>query len=132
MSALPQRRVVSLLDRPSRAFTIAEKSLIAKVHGYMPAQQLLDLLNERLLCDLGPGASPYTMEQLYAEIGDAADPAPEGGHDWGSLRKLIAKARRAGVLAKVTESVIDDFAVVFSLNPRQVLRLKDILRESGA
>jgi hypothetical protein len=93
----------------------------------MPAEQLLRLLNERLVCDLGADAKPYTMEQLYAEIGDAAGAVPVGGHDWASLRKLLAKARRAGVLSPITEQVINDFAVVFSLNTRQVLRLKDII-----
>ena len=54
----------------ARDFTVAEKSLIKKVHGYMPAQQLLNILNERLSSDLGPDAIQYSMEQLYAEIGD--------------------------------------------------------------
>jgi hypothetical protein len=52
---------------------------------------------------------------------------PAGGHDWSSLRKLVAKARRDGVLERVTRQVIDDFAVVFSLNARQVLNLHDVL-----
>jgi hypothetical protein len=66
------------------------------------------------------------MEQLFAEIGDS-QPVPAGGHDWSSLRKLVAKARRDGVLARVTRQVIADFAVVFSLNARQVLQLHDVL-----
>lgn len=116
--------------KSAREFTAAEKALIRKVHGYMPAQQLLGILNERLACDLGPDAMPYTMEQLYAEIGDAAGGAPAGGHDWASLRKLIANAKRAGVLDSITEQVINDFAVVFSLNHKQVLVLKDILLQA--
>lgn len=111
----------------AREITPAEKALIRKVHGYMPAEQLLSILNERLACDLGPDARPYTMEQLFTEIGDAAGAVPAGGHDWASLRKLLAKKKHAGVLASITEQVIDDFAVVFSLNMRQVLVLKDIL-----
>lgn len=114
------------LGKSAREFTVAEKSLIRKLHGHMPAQQLLGLLNERLAFDLGPDALPYTMEQLYAEIGDAAADAPAGGHDWASLRQLLAKAQRSGVLEAVTEQVINDFAVVFSLNQKQVLILKDI------
>lgn len=127
-----ERRVVNLLDRPPKKpigraqFTPAERALIRKVHGYMPAQQLLAILNERLACDLGPDADPHTMEQLYAEIGEAGA-MPEGGHDWASLRKLMARARRDGVLASVGETMIDDFAVVFSLSPKQVVRLKDIV-----
>lgn len=120
-------RVIRLMRDKPRPFTPAEKSLINKVHGFMPAQQLLDILNERLACDLGAEEPPHTMEQLYAEIGEAADSMPDGGHDWSSLRKLIAKARRAGVLNSITRQVIDDFAVVFSLTPGQVLRLQDVL-----
>jgi hypothetical protein len=118
---------VSPRTRSARSFTPAEKALIAKLHGFMPAQQLLEILNERLACDLGPDASPYTMELLYAEIGGAAAAVPAGGHDWASLRKVLAKARRDGVLVQVTEQLIDDFAVVFSLNPRQVVHLKDVV-----
>lgn len=117
-------RNVTLLTEKPRAFTAAEKSLILKVHGYMPAQQLLDILNERLTCDLGPDEPKHTMEQLYTEIGTVV---PEGGHDWSSLRKLVAEARRSGVLDRVTRQVIDDFAVVFSLTTGQVLRLHDVL-----
>ena len=104
--------------------------MIRKVHGYMPAQQLLEVLNERLICDAGPTAIKYTMEQLYAEIGEV-DTQPAGGHDWSSLRKLLAKARRDGVLDTVSRQVIDDFAVVFSLSSAQVMRLHDVLLRSG-
>jgi hypothetical protein len=126
MNAPANIRAINLMkDRP-RAFTAAEKALIGKVHGYMPAQQLLEILNERLAADLGPDEPQHTMEQLYAEIGDSGA-MPAGGHDWSSLRKLVAKARRDGVLERVTRQVIDDFAVVFSLNARQVLNLHDVL-----
>jgi len=111
----------------AREFTPAEKALIRKVHGYMPAEQLLGILNERMASDLGVDAIPYTMEQLYAEIGVESGTVPSGGHDWASLRKLLAKAERSGVLASVSEQVIDDFSVVYSLNMRQVLSLKDIV-----
>src|SRR5712664_4032756 len=101
-------RTVRLLRDVPRAFTPADKALIRKVHGYMPAQQLLEVLNERLTCDLGPDEEPHTMEQLYVEIGDdAGDAVPDGGHDWSSLRKLLAKAKREGVLDAVTRQVID-------------------------
>lgn len=128
----PNRKIVSLLDRPpvkviAREFSNADRALIRRVHGFMPAQTLLGILNERLVCDLGDGAVLYTIDQLYAEIGTATPATPQGGHDWASLRKVLAKARRAGVLSLITVQVIDDFAVVFSLNPRQVVRLKDII-----
>lgn len=110
----------------ARAFSAAEKALIAKVHGYMPAQQLLDILNERLAPDLG-SAQPHTMEQLYTELGGAAGAVPAGGHDRASLRKLLNRAKNSGVLNVITEEVINDFAVVFSLNHRQLLVVKDII-----
>lgn len=118
-----------LKDLP-RPFTPAEKSLITKVHGFMPAQHLLEILNERLVADLGPDEVMHTMEQLYAEIGNQAV-VPDGGHDWSSLRKLLAKAKKDGVLEGVDRQVIDDFAVVFSLSPAQVLRLQDVLLEAN-
>jgi hypothetical protein len=129
IAARSQPRTIRPLEKP-RLFTPAEKALIRKVHGYMPAQQLLDLLNERLVCDLGPDAIAHSMEQLHAEIGSAADVMPLSGHDWQSLRKLVASAKRSGVLDKITRQVIDDFAVVFSLSPAQVLRLHDVLLQA--
>lgn len=119
-------RDVLLLREKPRQFTAADKALIRKVHGYMSAQQLLDLLNERLVADLGDEETRYTIEQLYTEIGEV-DTTPAGGHDWQSLRKLLAKAKREGVLDTITRQVIDDFAVVFSLSSGQVLRLQDVL-----
>lgn len=136
------KRLGVVIDHPSkqtsplkkhtsaRDFTVAEKALIKKVHGYMPAQQLLNILNERLVCDLGPDAIHYSMDQLYAEIGDTSLAVPSGGHDWVSLRKLLAKADRDGVLHQVTEQTINDFAIVYSLNHKQVMVLKDIVLQA--
>lgn len=116
--------------KPAREFTTAELSLITKVHAFMPAQQLLEILQERLRWDLGEDAEPYTMEQLQAVVRRFAPATPAGGHDWASLRKILAQARRSGVLAKVTAQLIDDFAVVYGLNARQVMTLKDVLLDS--
>lgn len=73
----------------SRAFTEAEKSLIRKTHGYIPIQQLLGILNERLKNDLGPNALPHTAEQLHAEITKSAAPCPtmeaDGRHSGNRL-----------------------------------------------
>ena len=128
-SGSPPSRVGLTAPRAAtpRAFTAGEKSLIRKIHGHLPAEDLLRILNERLVCDLGSGAVAYTMEQLYTEIGDATGPAQAVGHDWASLRKLLAKAGRDGVLDSITAQVIDDFAVVYSLNMKQMLVLKDIV-----
>jgi hypothetical protein len=124
-------KVVSSI-RPSkptsaREFTPADKSLIRKLHGYMPADQLLGILNDRLVSDRGITEVRYTMEQLHAEIGEVSGPAPTGGYDWSSLRKLLAMAKKRGVLELITEQLIDDFCVVYSLSMAQGLRLKDVL-----
>lgn len=110
-----------------RDFTSADKALIRKVHGYMAPLQLLGILNERLVCDIGHDAQLYTIDQLKAEISSVSSAVPTAGNDWGSLRKLLARARRDGVLAQINEQVINDFAVIFSLNQKQMLTLKDIL-----
>lgn len=120
-----QPRTVSLLKGKQRPFTAAEKALIKKVHGYMPAAQLLEVLNDRLEADM-PSAEPYTMDQLHAEIGDAAGDGDDT-QDWTSLRKLVANARKDGLLDRITRQVIDDFAVVYQLSAGQVLRLQDVL-----
>ena len=119
-------------NRPAEIpqFTAAEKAMIKKVHGYMPAQQLLNLLNERLLADKGSDVAIYTMEQLYSEIGESAGATPAGGYDWASLRRLLGKAQRNGVLDLITEQTIDDFAIVYSLTHKQVLVLKDIILQA--
>lgn len=108
----------------TREFTVAEKSLIRKVHGYMATAQLLALLNERLQADLGDDVEFYTAEQLHAEIRDLPAASANAG-SWTDLRKRLAKARREGVLDLVTPQIIDDFAIVFALSSAQKLRLKD-------
>lgn len=110
-----------------RDFTSSDKALIRKVHGYMAPLQLLGILNERLACDMGDSAPLYTIDQLKAEIAGVTTAVPASGNDWGTLRKLLAKARREGVLTQINEQVINDFAVVYSLNQKQVMSLKDIL-----
>ena len=111
----------------SRAFTEAEKSLIRKTHGFIPIQQMLGILNERLKNDLGQNAIAHTAEQLHAEIAKIAGAMPTNGSGWAALRKLLARARTAGTLDLITEQVITDFAVVFLLSPNQVIRLQDVL-----
>ena len=109
-----------------RVFTEVERALITKLHGFMPAQSLLKLLNERLRGDLGPGAPEYTIEQLHNHVQKIAVPSVAGG-GWADLRKRLAHARRSGVLDQVNAQVIDDFAVVYALSAAQVLRLKDVV-----
>ncbi len=111
----------------ARAFTDADRSLIRKIHGYMPRMQLLGILNDRLRSDGGPDVHPYGIEQLHAEIAALPGSKPGGDHGWAGLRKLLAQAKRAGTLGQVNEQVINDFAVVFSLSPKHLMRLKDIL-----
>ncbi len=140
ISARANTRSVPLLSAAEaaaatpRPFTVAEKSLIEKAHGYMPAHKLLEVLNERLVADQGPDAVLHTMEQLYTEIGTKSTPAKSpDAQDWGALRKLVATAQEQGTLQRVTAQLIDDFAVVFSLTSAQALKLADVLlSEEGA
>lgn len=135
------------VPKGAREFTAADKSLIRAVGAYMPVGKLLTTLNTRLVADLGPDAARYTLEQLGMELeaqGVAAKPAPreageaggrdggvqERGNDWAALRRMIGQARRSGVLAKISEQTIDDFAVVYSLSAAQVLHLKEVILKS--
>lgn len=123
-----------LTPRPPapRAFTAADRAFIRKVSGFMPTQQLLEVLNERLQADVGNEVAPYTLEQLHAELATVRSSAPEpGAADWAALRKLLAQARAAGTLERISVQTIDDFAVVYSLTPAQVLRLKDVILTAG-
>ena len=121
------RRLRTTAAAPVRGFTDADKSLIRRIHGYVPAQQLLGILNDRLLTDLGSEAKPYTAEQLHAEIAGIPGKAAVPDNSWAALRKLLAGAERDGTLRRISAQVIDDFAVVFSLSPKHLMRLKDIL-----
>jgi hypothetical protein len=111
--------------RPApRDFTVADKELIRRIHVHLPAAQLLSLLNERLRADHGE-ASPYTLEQLNAHLRTLRGTAST--QDWANLRKIVRDARAEGVAQCVTAQMINDFAVVFSLTPAQVHRLRDVL-----
>src|SRR3546814_3860897 len=82
---------ISKVARSARSFTMGEKSLIQKVHGYMPAEQLLAILNDRLIADQGLGVVTYTMDQLRAELASLEKPErlDDGAElDWPALRKL--------------------------------------------
>ena len=122
----PAARHAGTSAQKPRDFTAADKALIRRVHGYMPSLQLLGILNGRLSGDVGTGAVLYTMDQLKAEVASVTAPGAVDGNDWGALRKLLAKARREGLLDLINEQVINDFAVVYSLNQKQVMTLKDI------
>lgn len=110
-----------------RTFSPGEHSLIRKLHGRMPAQQILGILNERLIADMRDDEPPYSLEDLRGAV--SAGAAELSG--WASLRKRLAEARRSGVLDQVNEQLINDFAVVFSLSAKQVLQLKDVLLEGA-
>jgi hypothetical protein len=112
--------------KPAREFTPADKSLIKSVHRNMANEKLLERLNERLLADLGPGASPYTPEQLLREIASLPG-ADDLARDFSMLRRLLNVARADGTLDEITPQTVDDFAVVFSLNERQLQHLKEVL-----
>lgn len=114
-----------------RPFTKADLSLIAKVHGFMAAPQLLMVLNERMWADLGHDAPHYTVQQLHDAIQQLQQAQATVASSWSNVRRLLAQARSEGVLQQVNDQVIDDFAVVFSLTAKQVLHLKDIFVTGG-
>lgn len=114
---------------PARAFTPADKSLIRQVSGFMPLPKMLGLLNERLFADLGPNAAPYTQDQLHEELRGTVGAQSISG-DWAGIRQILNAAQRAGTLARIDEQLINDFAVVFSLTPAQVMRLKDVILDA--
>lgn len=122
----------------ARSATAAQSSAVAQlhrgrkiphpqVHDYLPPLQLLGILNDRLRSDLGPDAQPYTVEQLHAEIATLPGAKAGANQGWAGLRKLLAQAKRAGTLEQIDEQVINDFAVVFSLSPKELMRMKDVL-----
>jgi hypothetical protein len=98
--------------------------MINRLHGLVPLDQLLGLLNARLLADVGDKVAPYTHEQLHQALKQLA---PTKTENWADLRKLIASARREGILDAITPTLIDDFAVVYGLSHAQLLRLKDVV-----
>lgn len=112
-----------------RSFTAADRALIRKLYGLMPALDLLRILNDRLLADVGDGAVPYLLDQLQTEARDlvAGDVASS---EWTTLRRVLAAARRDGTLAACTPQVVDDFAVVWQLSPAQVTHLRDVIRHA--
>lgn len=112
-----------------RAFNGAEKALIrACVKNYMPAAQLLDILNQRLVADVGAVAVPFTMEQLWEEAKGVLELSHS--QDWTGLRQVIAKARKSGLLATITPQLIDDFCVVFQLSAAQRMQLHDVVKNA--
>lgn len=112
--------------KQARAFTTADKSLIKNCHAFMPAAQLLGILNERMHADVGADAPDYTLEQLHAETSTQQQSA--AASDWSSLRQTITIARRCGLLHEITPQVVDDFAVVYSLSSAQHMHLRDVIR----
>jgi hypothetical protein len=99
------------------------------MHGYLPAAELLRLLNERLAADLGEHALPYTLEQLYRETHGLA-PARAGADDWSALRRLLADARTSGLLEHITPTLLEDFAVIFQLTVAQATHIKDVIQHA--
>jgi hypothetical protein len=113
-------------DQP-RAFTVAEKALMRSLQGVLPIGDLLRILNDRLRADVGAHAPAYTLEQLHSELKNVA-PAETSPRTWAGLRRVLAEARTAGVLVAITPQVIEDFAVVYSLAPAQLMHVRDVVR----
>ncbi|MDF2461963.1 MAG: hypothetical protein K0Q43_198 [Ramlibacter sp.] len=120
--------------RATQRFKPADQSLICHVHAYMPRAKLLTLLNARLLADQGGAAQRYTPEELDAEIRRQSPDtavAPRA-NDWAGLRQMLDQARREGVLERITEQAIQDFALIFRCTPKQLMVLKDTLLSEDA
>ncbi len=120
--------------RATPRFKPADQSLICHVHAYMPRAKLLTLLNARLLADHGGTVARYTPEELDAEIrrqspSSGAAPRPD---DWAGLRQMLDQARREGVLDRISEQVIQDFALIFRCTPKQLMVLKDTVLSEDA
>jgi hypothetical protein len=113
--------------REPRAFTTADKSLIKHAGRFLAPAQLLETLNARLQADVA-NAVPYTMTQLQAELETVTTTSTPG--DWSDLRRLLAAARKSGVLARISTQTIDDFAIVYRLTGAQKLHLADVLRHA--
>lgn len=118
---------------PVREFAAPDKALIRAVHAYMPINHLLDTINARLAAH-DPASPPFTLAHLESEIRAlrAATTGAGSSGDWVMLRRHIADARASGVLAQITPQLVQDFAVVFSLAPAQLVRLKDIVKDATA
>jgi hypothetical protein len=125
--AAPARAAVPPRTRTPRPFTPADLSLIKSAHAFLPAGELLRVLNERLAAD-DDEAAPYPLAQLQAAVQAIVDASPRA--DWSGLRTLLAQARRSGVLRTITAQVVDDFAVVFRLSPAQRMTLKDVIQHA--
>lgn len=110
-----------------RAFIESERALIRAMHGYLPAAELLRILNERMVADVGAGAVPYALEHLHREVSTLGVARQD---DWTALRQLLAQARAIGLLEEITAGVLEDFAIVFQLTPGQVTHLRDVIHHA--
>lgn len=109
---------------PARELTELDLLLIRQLCPSVGRIKLLDILNERLRADLGPDAQPYCMAQLEPHLSSVS---ATGAADFAALRMTLARARRTGLLDRITPQLIDDFAAVFMLAPGQVVQVKDAI-----
>ena len=110
-------------DLPASSPT-PSRALIRKIHGFVPAQQLLALLNERLACDLGPDAA-VQHGATACRHRRPASPLPAGGHGW-PRSVLIAQARRPACSTR-SPSSSSTTSPSSSRSTQQVLVLRDTL-----
>ena len=109
-----------------KPLTGAELALVRSIGNRIGARQLTELINARRRADKSAGAALLDEEDVVFAMAQRPLQAP-AGDGWAQTRKLLAKARRDGTLELVNEELIDAFAIVFSLNARQVMQLKDIV-----
>jgi hypothetical protein len=112
-----------------RAFNQAERALIRNLHAHMPAEQLLDILNTRLVADVGARAVPFTTQQLQEDVARHVDAAVCRGR-LGRSPEADRAGPPGGTAQTLTLQLVDDFSVVFRLSPAQHMRLRDVIKNA--
>ncbi len=126
----PTTAPAAVSTKAPRPFTPADRALMKTLHSHLPIAELLRILNDRLVADVGPAAPRYTLEQLHAELHNITQHASASADDWTSLRRLIGQARRDGVLERLTPQLLEDFCVVFQLTAAQRTHVLDTIQHA--
>jgi hypothetical protein len=114
---------------PTVSFTDADFALIRRIGAFMPVHKLLEILNERRACDLGTDKDPTASSSWWPLSPTCTGPRirPLLGATGPACASCSHRPAAPGVLEQINNQVIDDFAVVFQLNAKQVVELKDIV-----
>lgn len=115
------------------ALTAAERSLISRLKTSLSVGRLLGVLNDRRAADGNDDYPLLTHAQLGAILASTneAVPGARTGGDWAALRKLLRSADRSGLLQRISPQLIEDFAIIYSLSPAQIIRLREIISDAA-